>query len=158
MFRLVVLSFGLLFGAGAMSLAAPSPAPPKVPKELLEQRVKAAKRTYERRLTRIRLAEGMPADLFGWSRRWLDAELALSKDKAARLASLQAHVKRTREVEGIADVYAKAGQGQQDHADEATYYRIEAEIMLIEAGGQLPKQDKPTAPKVEKLGTPQKDK
>jgi len=135
----------LVLGLFALCIVPLSSAPapvPKVPKELLEARIKAARDTYKETEQRMRGGQGLPAELFGWSRRWLDAELALIKDKAARLSALQAHVKRTREVERLMHVFARTGQGKYADATAATYYRIEAEIMLIEAGGELPKKVK----------------
>ena len=159
MFRLAVLSLGLLFCAGAMSLAAPPPAPPKVPKELLEARLKASRDAYQYKEKRLRRGVGAPIELSDWSRRWLDAQLALREKKADRIAAYQSHLERATEIERVARNEAESGQRRPDDAIAAAYYRIDAEIMLIEAGGQIPKLDKPTAPKDrEKLGTPQEDK
>ncbi len=153
-----LLHLGLFLGLFALGVrpvfSAPAP-PSRVPKELLEVRLKAASDTYKQNFERLRGGQGLPTELFGWSRRWLDAELALSKDKAARLAALQAHVKRTREVERLMHTFARTGQGRQADASAATYYRAEAEIMLIEAGGELPKPDKaPVLPRRDEKKSP----
>jgi hypothetical protein len=155
MSRLLLLGVFLgLFALCVLPLSS-APAPmPKVPKELLVARLVAARDTYETTKTRIRHGGGLPEELFGWSRRWLDAELALCKDKAARLAAMQDHVKRTREVERLAHAYAKAGQSKAADASASTYYRIEAEIMLLEAGGELPKQDKKVEEELKPLPKP----
>jgi hypothetical protein len=147
--RPVYLVLGLFILCVVPVSAAPVP-PSKVPKELLEARVKAASDTYKENEARVRGGQGLPSELFGWSRRWLDAELALGKDKAARLAALQTHVKRTREVERILHAFSRTGQGRHADATAATYYRVQAEILLIEAGGELPKPNKEDKPVPEK--------
>ena len=73
--------------------------------------------------------------MFGWSERWLDAELALAAKPMDRAKALQDHLDRTREVERIMVEFAKmVGQGRQAYADAATYYRLEAEIRLYREG------------------------
>jgi hypothetical protein len=84
-------------------------------------------------------------DLPAWSRRWLQAELALCEKKADRIAAHQAHVVRMRELEQFLHRRAKAGRAPPPHATGATYFRTEAEIGLIQAGGQLPPRAKPAA-------------
>ena len=117
-----------------VNAAAPQPAPPKIPKELLEKRLEAARQVYQQNLTRLKAGQGLPSDLFGWSERWMDAELALVGKPADRAKALQDHLDRTRTVERIAKGFATTGQGRQADADAATYYRLEAEIRLHEAG------------------------
>jgi hypothetical protein len=68
---------GILIPWDAQGDAAPAPAPPKVPKELLENRLDAAKRVWVQTWQRIRSGHEQPRALFGWSERWLEAELAL---------------------------------------------------------------------------------
>jgi hypothetical protein len=139
MSRLLILT---LFVLAVPSLSAAPAPPPKVPKALLQERLKAASDTYNFKLQSIRSGIGTPTELVGWSRRWLDAQLALCENKKDRLAAYQAHVERTRQEERLMHAIVKAGQGKQADASAATYYRTEAEIMLLEAGGQLPKEVK----------------
>ena len=128
-------------GVFALSLAIaaaagfPDPAPPlKVPKELLEKRLDTVRKVYQQNLARLKGGQSLPSELFGWSERWLEAELALAEKPADRAKVLQDHLDRTREVERAAVGYAKAGQGRQADADAATYYRLEAEIRLLKEG------------------------
>ena len=120
--------------------AAPVPEARKAPKELLEKRRDAAKRVWEgkwrRMVTTVRGVQ--PSDLFGWSERWLEAELALRDKKEERIAALKAHVDRTRELERVAIRYAKMGVGDVADADAATYERIEAEIRYFQTAGKAP--------------------
>jgi hypothetical protein len=93
-----------------------------------------ARKVFEQNLLRLRNREGLPAELFGWSERWLEAELALCDKEADRVKAFRAHLDRTREVERMAINYAQTGQGRQADADAATYYRLEAEIRLFKEG------------------------
>ncbi len=125
----------LLLSAEPARNAAPKAAP-KVPRELLEQRREAARKVFEENLIRLRAAElAMDERLMWWSERWLNAELALSEKPADRTAAHEAHVKRLKELEKIFVVYAKTGQVRESDAQAATYYRADAEIRLLEAGG-----------------------
>jgi RNA polymerase sigma factor (sigma-70 family) len=136
--------------------AAPAAAPRQVPKELLEKQLDVARKVFQTTLNRIRSGQGLPIELYGWSERWLESELALSSKKADRLAALKAHVERTRDVERMAVKYAATGLGRQEDADAATYYRARAEIRYIQATGEMPppqkenKEDKqPSRPRKE---------
>jgi hypothetical protein len=153
--RIVLLPLGL-FALGVTPLSsAPAPAPPKVPRGLLEARVKAARDTYQLKLRRLKESQGLPMELPAWSRRWLEAEVALAEKKADRVAAYQAHLDRMKEVERLTHNFARTGQGRAEDATGATYFRTEAEIWLIQAGGELPKQDRPAAaPPGDKLPRP----
>lgn len=127
-----------------------SPPPRKIPKDLLEKRVETARKVYQQKVKRIRNREGLPAELFAWSERWLEAELALCDKKSERAKPLRDHLDQTREVERIAAASARAGQGLQAEADAATYFRLGAEIRLLEEGvepnpvkGTKEKREKP---------------
>jgi RNA polymerase sigma factor (sigma-70 family) len=118
--------------AGAAAPAAP--APPKVPKELLEKRLDVARKVFKQNLTRLKALQALPSELFGWSERWLEAELALTDNQADRVKALRDHLDRTREVEQMTVGLARTGQGRQADAEAATYYRLEAEIRLRKEG------------------------
>ncbi len=125
----------LLFSAEPPRTAA-AKAAPKIPRELLEQRRDAARKVFEENLRRFQGAElAMDERLLWWSERWLNAELALTEKPAERTAAHEAHVKRLKELEKMFAHYAITGQGRQSDAQAATYFRAEAEIRLLEAGG-----------------------
>jgi hypothetical protein len=154
----VSLSLGLFALAGAPLVSAPAPAAPAVPKELLQERLEAARQTYKQTWQRLKGGDAHPTDLPAWSRRWLDAELALCEKKADRIAAHQAHLDRMKEVEQFMHRIVKAGMAVQADATAATYFRTEAEIGLIQAGGKLPPRDKPAAEKGEALSPPRPEK
>jgi hypothetical protein len=142
--RSILMALGLaVVGVSSLLLFAEPPrnaapkAAPKIPIELLEQRREAARKVFEENLTRFQAAElAMDERLMWWSERWLNAELALSEKPADRTAALEAHVKRLKKLERVFAAYAKTGQGRESDAQAATYFRAEAEIRLLEAGGK----------------------
>jgi hypothetical protein len=114
------IAAALILAAGVLAVggrhhrkaeAAPAPPAAKVPTELLEKRRDMAENVFKQKTLRYRAGQGLPSELFGWSERWLEAELALSDKKADQTAALQAHVDRTRELERLATTYARTGQG-----------------------------------------------
>jgi RNA polymerase sigma factor (sigma-70 family) len=121
-------------GDSSTSFVDPPPASPKIPKELLENRLEAARKVFQQNLTRLKGAQAIPSDLFGWSERWLDAELALATKPTEKAKALRDHLDRTREVERVMISIARVGLGRQADADAATYYRLEAEIHLLKQG------------------------
>jgi hypothetical protein len=134
MSRLGMLYVGLAVLASASAIAGADSPMLKVPKELLQQRVETARKVWEQNRLRVQSGVGLPADVFGWSEHWLDAELAVCDKQGERAKALRDHLGRTREVERITAALARAGQGRQADADAATYYRLEAEIRLFKAG------------------------
>ncbi len=113
------------------------PPAPRIPQELLKQRVSAAQKTYTQILQRVKAGLALPQQLPEWSRRWLEAEKSLSNKNEDHLKALQAHLERVKEVENLCLVGAKRGMMHPADADAATYFRIEAEIWLLQAGGQV---------------------
>ena len=134
MLRSGVFSVSLFLLVGAAALADPAPAQVKVPKQLLKKRLEAARKVYEQTLSRIKGAQGLPSELFGWSDRWCEPELALTGTRDARIKALKDHLDRTRDIERIAIGYDKAGQ--RGDVDAANYYRLDAEIRLLKEGGE----------------------
>ena len=65
--------------------------------------------------------------LYQWAQRLLTAELDLSDKQADRVAAYEAHVLRMKEVE---DDFNKRVEKGNVYAAEATFHRLEAEIML----------------------------
>jgi hypothetical protein len=136
---LILVAGGVFIPRGAHGDAVPASAPSKAPKELLEKRRDIAKRVWETKWQIITQTGRMPAsDLLGWSERWMDAELALRDKKEERVAALQAHVERTREVERLSIASWKMGRLMAVDADAASYERFNAEIRYYEATGKAP--------------------
>ena len=104
-----------------------------VPKELLQSRLGAARKVYELNLQKLQAGEAaLDTGFLSWSQRWLDAELALSDNRADRVVALRAHLGRAKELEKIATTHMKAGQGRELDTQAATYFRIDAEIQLLQ--------------------------
>ncbi len=132
----VAVGASILVSAAPESAVRAKPAA-NVPRELLEQRLEAARNVFRQNLQRLQGREAVCDDAFlAWSKHWLDAELALTDKPAERIAALKAHVERMKELEKIATVYAKTGQGRESDAQAATYSRLDAEIRLLEAAPQ----------------------
>jgi RNA polymerase sigma factor (sigma-70 family) len=130
--------------------AAPAPAAAKVPRELLKQRLEAVQAFYNDYRRRLATGLGQPTELFGWSERWLEAELALSDKKVDQVAALKAHVERTREWEQLLLAYEKTGTVRKSDAAVGTYERTDAEIRYFQATGELP----PPSPAVKPMPKP----
>jgi RNA polymerase sigma factor (sigma-70 family) len=107
----------------------------KVPNELLELRLTSARQAYDRYKLRLQIDPNASfSDVFGWSERWLDAELALKVKPEDRVKALRAHLDRCRELERLTAEFAKIGQHRNAESDAATYYRAQAEILLLNEG------------------------
>ena len=109
---------------------------------LNEARLATAREIVQREMQRIE-STVTPAveDAPVWSRRWMDEELRLRTDPAARLAAIADHLERAKRLEQFADNPARTGQTRQSDALKARYYRLEAEQILLEARttyGNLP--------------------
>lgn len=130
----------LVLGVSALICAEPGSAVraktlSSVPKELLEKRLDAARNVFRLNLQRLKTGDVVcDAGFLLWSDHWLNAELALSDNRDARIAAFTAHLERAKELEKITTTYAKTGQGREADAQGASYYRIDAEIRLQQAG------------------------
>jgi hypothetical protein len=144
MLTILFLAAGIiLIPRGAQGDDVPAPTAQKVLKELLEKRLTEAKAVWAMKWQRIiRGTNGQPSDLFGWSERLLEAEMALLDRKDDRIKALKAHADRTREVERIATAHAKQGIGRDEDAHTATYERINAEIRYVDVTRKAPPPEK----------------
>jgi hypothetical protein len=134
-----MVSLGLVLLTVVPALAAPTSLPPKVPKELLEKRRDAARTAFNQKMQLIRMTvEPLRVELCEWSKHWLEAEMALSEKKEDRLKALTDHLNRVAAIEHATADFARKGVGTQADAEAATYYRVDAEIRLLEAGGTPP--------------------
>jgi hypothetical protein len=118
--------------------AAPAAAPRPVPKELMEKQLDAVQKVYKGRLERIHGGQESAIVLYGWSERWLEAELALRSKTLDRRDALKEHVNRTRVLESMMKKCAEAGLVRPEDADAATYERLRAEIRYFQATGEMP--------------------
>lgn len=118
-------------GAGALSPAS---------RKLLEEQARAAKEVSDMELERVRLlalrSESLQSELIvAWSRRAMEARLRLASDDRQRLDAIREHRRRTVLMERIVDGYSRTGQCRITEVPRARYYRLEADRLLIEAGG-----------------------
>jgi RNA polymerase sigma factor (sigma-70 family) len=116
----------------------PAPASLKIPRELLEKRRDAARKVFNHTLEMFLAGRATLEGLAAWSKRWLEAELALSDKEPDRTAALKAHLGRLWEVERLTVAKSRVGVLGPETAEAATYYRVEAEIWLFRATGKRP--------------------
>ncbi len=103
---------------------------------------------------------GGPGDLFAeipfWSHRLMVDRLRIAATEFERLAAMREHWDRMKDLEGLVGGYARTGQGRVSDSLKATYYRLEADQFLVEAGGQAASQVQlPDLPKGVNLAQPQ---
>lgn len=117
------------FGVTAVSAPAKAPAD-----DVNATKVKLAREIVQQMTTRLKNQEGDDLeDMELWLQHLLDAELAVAKTKAARLAAYQANVDRTSELAKIMNSYFQTGQRRESDALAADFYRLEAETRLAQA-------------------------
>jgi hypothetical protein len=134
---LTLVAGGVFIPRGAHGDAVPAPAKSKAPKELLEKRRDMAKRIWETKWQVITQTGRMHvSELFGWSERWLEAELALQDKKEERITALKSHADRTREAERLSIASWKMRRLTAWDVDAASYERMNAEIRYYEATGK----------------------
>lgn len=130
-----LIAFWIAISSVPMSAFAQTPDETKMPKEILEQRLKLLNKIYKQKHERVIRADEDPLELVTWSRRILDAQLPLlAIDKSAspkdRMTIYEMHVERVRDVEKLCRDGAQIGKILEVIADVASYHRIEAEILL----------------------------
>ncbi|HLJ93048.1 MAG TPA: hypothetical protein VKU02_07635 [Gemmataceae bacterium] len=117
--------------------ATPEATPAKVPQELVKAKIAAARKTYEVVWKNNR--EGLVpfAELaYRWSKRWLEAELELTDQKANRVAIYQAHKDRMRELARITRDRYRNRINTIEEATATEFYIAEAEVWLEQAKRQ----------------------
>ena len=109
-------------------------------KILTEARIATAREILALDLGRIQHMGGGASDLFAvipfWSHRLMVDRLRIAATEADRLESMREHRDRMRDLEALMGGYAKTGQGRVSDSLKATYYRLEADQLLAESGGQ----------------------
>ncbi|HUY91673.1 MAG TPA: M56 family metallopeptidase [Pirellulales bacterium] len=102
--------------------------------------LEASKKTWE--VTAMEFDNGRVtlSDVYVWSRRLLETERLASKDKDGEYDALLQHWRRMRvlhnKIQALFDVAARGGEAQKLHA--TSFYVAEAELWLVDAGGQAP--------------------
>jgi len=110
----------------------------RMPNDEVKQKANAqlavVQRVFELRLQAHKQGEFPDLDeTYVWSRRWMDAQQALSETRAERMAAIETHLARMREFEVIAKRLHEAREiGIQD-VMACSFYVAEAELWLAEA-------------------------
>jgi hypothetical protein len=105
-----------------------------------ESMLEAAKKTYGAIAFGNDAGTAAFADLYTWSRRWLEAAKSIAKSDQEQLAALREHRERVNRIhQQIAALHRAAAKGGEDEKFYATkYYLAEAELWLLEVGGKDP--------------------
>ena len=111
-------------------------------KEVQVQRetVEAARQTYQtiwkaydRSAKTRKAADGSIEKLYFWSRRWKEGERDLAGKQAERIAALEAHHQRMKELETLANTAVRSGYAAEGDDSAVRYYRLQAELWLLQA-------------------------
>lgn len=120
---------------GTKEKVAPKPGD-KEKSALLEARLKAARQTYELLIAAWQRDAGGASDpeqVYLWSRRWLEAQRDLTEKQTDQVAALEAHRTRIEQLEKLARKLREAGVAGRTVVAVAEFYRLEAELWLVEA-------------------------
>ena len=112
--------------SGALALSAPDDGGPS-PEPAAKERLELARQTFELLATDFRDGRLDDADRLAlWSRRILDAKLAMGDAKDDRIAGYRAHLGRMRDLQEIAKAMFAAGQASQANVLALRYHQSEA--------------------------------
>jgi RNA polymerase sigma factor (sigma-70 family) len=106
--------------------------PPNL-KPILSRLFNAANVEADARWQQYNAGQGTLDIVLGSSRRLLEAEQLLNKEKANQLAALEHHLKRMKEAEAINQTRFDAGRIPIQDLAQSRYYRIQAELWLEQA-------------------------
>jgi hypothetical protein len=105
-----------------------------VPSKEEKELVKVCKQGFDAVMNEIESGRSLPDEkVCVWSRRWLHAQLAVTRKPADAITAYKDHLKRTKEVERIAKIQYKEGKITIVVYTTAQYYRVQAEIWLAKA-------------------------
>jgi hypothetical protein len=124
---------------GASAFAAPLPDPMKesdVPKELLKARLNAVREVFRIAKLEAEAGRGQMDDLPVWSLRLLEAERAVAANRDEHLAACRDHLERMKEYDRVQKLRHDAGRASAKELAAATYFRVEAEIILARVEGK----------------------
>ncbi|HWB09622.1 MAG TPA: M56 family metallopeptidase [Pirellulales bacterium] len=107
----------------------------KVDRALLTRMVDDAANTYQATMTAYMVGEAIMADVYVWSRRWLDAERAIANTEADEIAALRDHRERMKRLFlQVNALYTDGVRGGERPKFFATkYYLHEADVWLAAA-------------------------
>jgi hypothetical protein len=126
----VLVVGGVLFAARA---AGPTRDKTVGAERLAKERLSAARRAYEAAWAKFKpfdLSKGDGEDVYRWSHRWMESGRDTAISKAERVAALQAHFERMKELEQEVQMYVRSTIPIQQLA-ATQFYRAEAELWLL---------------------------
>ena len=133
-------SASVLFVLGFVLCAAGAPLPepskakePAIPKELLQAQLEIVQEVSTAHWEKFRAGRGTVDDVTLWSRRLLDARLAIATKGEERVAACKEYLDHMKVIEKVAKVTFEAGRTTIAEYKGAVYFRIEAEILLFKA-------------------------
>jgi len=103
------------------------------PENLAAAKLKAARMVYEAMVKQLHEGRVDAERPYLWSRRWMEAQRDASPKKADRIAALEAHRDRMKDLRKTAEQRYKAGQGSHAEVLSVDFYLAEAEVWLSEA-------------------------
>jgi outer membrane protein TolC len=101
---------------------------------LAAAKLKAARATYEAALKAFAGGKSDPEKVYLWSRRWMEARRDRAAKKADRVAAVEAHRDRMKELRKTAEARYRAGQLPLADVLGVDFYIAEAELWLAQAG------------------------
>ena len=119
--------------AGGPLPKAPEPKEPEVPLELRKAQLEAAEGVYKGFTEQYAAGRITLAPVTDWSRCLLDTQLAVAASREERIAACQKYLERTKDCENVSKSKFEAGRLFIADYKAATYFRIEAEILLFKA-------------------------
>jgi hypothetical protein len=102
-------------------------------------RLAAARKVYEGMLVRRKVdpAESLGSEkLYLWSRRWMEAQRELADKKEDKVAAVQGHLDRMKEMEAVVKQMRDRKIASEADVAAQEFYRLEAEQWLAQAGGK----------------------
>jgi hypothetical protein len=106
----------------------------KTPSKQQRELVKVCQESFEAIMKDIAVGRRVvDEDICIWSRRWLQAQLAVTRKKADKVVAHKKHLQRTKEVEKFAKGMVDSGKASIIKYTTAKYYRVQAEIWLGQA-------------------------
>ena len=122
-----VLALGLAFTN--VQGANPSPSPSKLPL-VMTYKLEAAQKAFRQ----VWGGQGGNVErAYPWSVRWLEAERALSDQTEDRIAALEAHLERVREIEQVTKRQFQQRISSLYEVSASEYYVAEAEVWVAQA-------------------------
>jgi hypothetical protein len=117
----------------AVTGTAPAPPTPQPPSALARAKLDAARQTYQAVMRDLPAARADAEKVYLWSRRVLEAQRDLSDKKAERIAALEDHLARMKELRKVALARYRAGHATHTEALAGEFYVAEAELWLAQA-------------------------